>query len=74
MSEEAQARKVHDSAEQTAATGLAVTPLEKLDAVRQWVATGIEETLVFDPSGFALGVESVTILEALDDIEEALRG
>ena len=57
-----------------ATSSLAVTPLEKLDAVRAWVDTGIGVTLGQDPSGFLLGIESISILEALDDIEEALRG
>lgn len=53
-------------------TELAVTPAEKLDAVREWVQTGIAKTLEEDPSGFMLGIESVSIIEALNDIESAL--
>jgi hypothetical protein len=46
---------------------------EKLDAVREWVETGIAKTLEEDPSGFLLGVESASILEALDEIEAAMQ-
>jgi hypothetical protein len=53
-------------------TGLATTPLEKLDAVREWVDTGIAKTLDQDGGEFLLGLESVAILAALSDIREAL--
>lgn len=51
---------------------LAVTPHEKLEAIREWVDKGIEATLKEDPSGFLLGVESVSVLTALDEISDAL--
>jgi hypothetical protein len=40
---------------------LAVTPLEKLEAVREWVESGIATALDEDPSGFLLGCESASV-------------
>lgn len=51
------------------------TPLslsEKVAAVREWVDTGIAETLKQDPSGFMLGIASIGVLEVLDEVTEAL--
>lgn len=50
----------------------AADTLEKLDAVREWVETGIAKTLNEDAGGFLLGIESVSILDALDDIRAEL--
>lgn len=47
--------------------------LERLDAVREWVETGIAKTLGEDPSGFLLGVESLGVIEALNEIEAAIK-
>lgn len=52
---------------------LAVTPLEKLAAIREWIESGIPQTLDEDPSGFLLGIEAVAVIGALRDIEMALR-
>lgn len=45
---------------------------EKVEAVREWVESGIAESLEEDPSGFMLGIASVGVLAVLDEVAEAL--
>jgi hypothetical protein len=47
-------------------------PDETIRAIREWVDSGIERTLAEDLSGFLLGIQSVTILTALDELSDRL--